>query len=93
MQSGRQQGVGRPWSSTVRPGAIVISHTPKRGEVVYRSGSLVLCSVRRVCWMSGATEGESFTWNFHFSEFTAMNAKQEGKVIVSVIQCGLEVAG
>jgi hypothetical protein len=43
--------------------------------------------------MSGAVERESCSWNFHFSEFTAMNAKQEGKILVRVIQCALEVAG
>jgi hypothetical protein len=43
--------------------------------------------------MCCAEERESFPWNFHFSEFTAVNAKQEGKVIVRVIQDGLEVAG
>jgi hypothetical protein len=43
--------------------------------------------------MSAAVEWESFSWNFHFSEFTAMNAKQEGKVIVGEIQYVLEFSG
>jgi hypothetical protein len=43
--------------------------------------------------MPAVVEWESFSWNFHFSEFTAMNAKQEGKVIVREIQRVLEVSG